>query len=327
MTTDIDFARMFENLPAPYMILDTALRFVTANQAYLDVTGSTRERIIGKYVFDAFPEKESRLNLFKSAFERAVAGEANKIVRQPFAIPDSSVPGGKRELWWTTHQFPVYRKDGTIVGMSQKVQDVTPHVEAERTRDVVLREFSHRLKNLLSKVSAIARRTGREHQSVADFLPKFEDRLAAMARTQELLVRAKWTDVDLYALAAEEFAPYLNVGDARLHIEGPEVLLDGQLAQALGMAFHELATNAAKYGALSVPDGAVALTWRAGDTPGELIIDWLETGLPAVAEAPKNRGFGSVIIDQSTPRETGGTVERIFSGNRMRCTLTIPDAA
>lgn len=326
MAANIDFFRMFRELPAPYALLDANLHFIIANRKYLEVTNTTLRQIKGEYIFDVFPETEERIAKFKAGFEQAAKGTASKILRERYVIADPDAEKGHSEIWWTTHQFPLRDKTGAIIGIVLKVQDVTANVEAERTRDVVLREFDHRMNNMLAKVNAIARRTGEAYPKMADFMPRFESRIQAMANTQKLLIRTKWQDVELRELVQKEFAPYQDAADARIAISGPDIRIEGNVAQALGMAFHELATNAAKYGALSVPKGEVALSWRHSEKPEALIIEWKERGLPKIENMPESSGFGSMIIDKFTPLETGGTVERCFDTHSMTCTITLPHA-
>ncbi len=327
MLDGIDYRQLFDDLPMPYMILDTELRFVSANRAYLKATNSKLEDLIGQYIFDAFPDTPERIELFRPAFERAARGETNRVERECYILADEDAEGGKREVWWTTHQFPLYDTEGNIIGMVQKAEDVTVHVEAERTRDVVLREFDHRMNNMLAKVSAIARRTGERYRDIDSFMTRYEARIEAMAKTQKLLMRTQWHDIDLTELAEQEFAPYRDAGDARISVSGPTVLVEGKVAQSLGMVFHELATNAAKYGGLSVPEGKVSLSWEEDSQSRELVIQWIENGLPENTEPPEGDGFGSVIIDKFLPIETGGTAERRFEPGRMTCTITLPAPA
>ena len=159
---DIDFERMFYSLPTPYLVLDRQLNILDMNDQYLAVTQRSREDLLGRYVFDAFPEGPDRLAMFRDAFQRAVNGEANAIVKSPFSIPRPAAEGGgMREVWWTCHHLPVYGSDGVLCGMLQKAVDVTAEVLAERMRDIISLEFDHRVKNLLATVSTIARRTAK----------------------------------------------------------------------------------------------------------------------------------------------------------------------
>ncbi len=321
MTFQIDFANLFALMPSPYMILDRELRFVDANPAYLAVTGRKREEIMGRFVFDVFPETAERRTRFEDAFRRAIAGEPNAIVRQRFDIArPASEGGGLKPVIWTTHHIPIRDADGAIVGMLQKALDCTSEVEAEETRDAVLREFDHRIKNLLAKVGAIGELTAREETDLATFLDKFRQRLVALGRTQSLLLQGK-QEAAIADLLRSELSPYGAAGDA-VELSGPDVSLGGSTAQTMGMAFHELTTNAVKYGALSRPGAKIRVTWSVDSEPGMLTLEWVETGF--AASKPEKRGFGTTIVERLVPMDTGGKVERRFDGNGHFVRFVIP---
>jgi PAS domain S-box-containing protein len=316
----IDFERLFQELPSPYMLLDRDLRFVGMNAAYLAVTSRRREDLIGRYVFDAFPEEGENLATFRSAFERAAAGEANLVVRRLFRIP--AVGGGFKDVWWTCHHIPVFDTEGRPNGLLQKAEDVTAAVDAERLQAIVAREFDHRVKNLLSTIMAIARRTARSAATLEVFLDGFDDRLTALGRTNQLLVRNGWDGMDLTGLMESELALY-DADDRRVTVSGPAVRIHGNGAQALGLAIHELATNAAKYGALARPDTRLDVTWSREAATGDLEIVWCESGLGDLAP-PTAHGFGSIIIEKVMPQELAARVERRFHPDGLTCVIRIP---
>lgn len=320
----VDFQKMFNALPAPYMVLDTELRFIDMNERYLQTTQRTREDLLGRYVFDAFPESGERLAMFKRAFERAVAGEANAIVKKPFSIPRPQAEGGgMREVWWTCHHQPIHDLEGNVCGMVQQALDVTREVTAERMRDVVVREFDHRVKNHLSTIIAIARRTARSSVSTEAFIADFEARVNAMARTHQLLVHGGRDGMTLADLLESELSPYRQDGQRRIVAAGPPIELTGKQGQALGMALHELATNAAKHGALRDPHAKLEVRWSSDPATGRVTIVWHEDGLRAVAE-PAATGFGTTIIEHVLPSELSGSVDRRFLPSGLRCTISFP---
>ncbi|MDR3497388.1 MAG: HWE histidine kinase domain-containing protein, partial [Ancalomicrobiaceae bacterium] len=288
--------------------------------AYLAVTGRRREDLIGRHVFDAFPEEGEVLATFRSAFERAAAGEANILVRRLFRIP--AADGGQKEVWWTCHHIPVFDAAGRQIGLLQKAEDVTATVAAERLQGVIAREFDHRIKNMLSTIMVIARRTAHGADSFDDFLNGFDDRLMALGRTHQLLVRDGWDGMKLADLLEGELILY-DEFDRRVSLSGPDVWVHGTGAQALGLALHELATNAAKYGALARPDARLSVTWRIDGPDGDLEIAWRESGLRTL-EPPTGRGFGSVIIDTVMPQELGASVDRRFHADGLDCVIRIP---
>jgi PAS domain S-box-containing protein len=316
----IDFAALFAQLPSPYMILDSQLRFIDANAAYLEVTGRRREDIVGRFVFDAFPEEGEPRLLFEGAFRRALAGEANVITRREFRIARPASEGsGLRNVIWTTHQIPVRDRAGQIIGMLQKALDVTAEVQAEQLRETIIGEFDHRLRNLFAKMAAISQLTAREEHQLKPYLAKQQARFAALARTQSVLMRAPDEGAELADVIRSELDPFGADG-----IEpGPKVRLNPASAQSLGMAFHELATNAAKHGALGKDGGRLRVGWSisAGQAP-RLEIDWRETGYPA--SPPSRAGFGTTIIERLLTHDHGATVERRFDGDGHHTLIAMP---
>ncbi len=315
----VDFEKLFEIVPTPLMILDSRLHFVAANDCYCAVTASRREDLLGRYVFDAFPEIGERLATVRKAFERALAGERNTLDRIVFAIER---PHGREDSWWDAEQLPLHDAAGRVVGVMQHTRDVTAEVSAERMRAVISAEYDHRVRNILTKISAIARRTARASNSLRSFVDAFDPRIAAMARAHQLLVHGGWERLSLAELIAGELAPYVERVGGQVSTSGPDVTLSSRVAQALGMALHELVTNAVKHGALSQLDGRLAVDWSIG-TSGALQLSWVESGLTGIA-TPAGAGFGSSIIDHILPAETQGKVERRFLPHGMTCIIAIP---
>ena len=321
MSLDIDFADLFARMPSPYMMLDRELRFIDANESYLAIVGRRRDELIGQFVFDAFPETPDRRAMFEDSFRRALAGEATTVDRQRYDIAQpASQGGGLKTAIWTTHHVPVHDRVGTIIGMLQKACDVSSEVEAAETRDSVMREFDHRMKNLLAKVAAICELTAREENELDTYVGKLRQRLGALARTQAVLLQAN-QEASIADLLKAELSPFGVAGEA-VTLTGPPIQLSGAAAQTLGMAFHELSTNAAKYGAFSRDGTAIRVGWSVDAEDGVLTLDWEESGFAAAQPGP--RGFGTKIIERLVPMETGGKVERWFDGDGHRVRFTLP---
>lgn len=177
--------------------------------------------------------------------------------------------------------------------------------EAERRRTLLLREMNHRIKNILSAVQAIANQTFRDGGS-PETLGVFGNRLAAMATAHDLLVTETWESADLHGTVAAAVRPFTTDGRERFSLDGPPVQVTAKAALSLSMAIHELCTNAAKYGALAVPGGRVAVRWDRTD--GRFRLSWQETGGPPVAP-PTRRGFGSRLIETALAGELSGSAE------------------
>ncbi|MEY2883512.1 MAG: hypothetical protein RL490_1236 [Pseudomonadota bacterium] len=316
----IDFEALFQSMPTPFMVLDTDLRFVAANAAYLEMTARSAAELVGVYVFDAFPETAERQDAARQPFTLALSGQES-VARTIFAIDR---PGqGRKDVHWDVHHTPVRNHEGVVTGVLQFAVDVSAEIEAERMRDVISQEYDHRVRNMMAKVSAIARQTARHTVDTAQFLADFDRRISAMARTHELLVNGGWETLSLRALIESELQPFANHGIDQTLIEGQDCSLSSRVAQALGMALHELATNAAKHGALSRPDGRLTVSWQS-DVNHAIILSWIETGLSAL-QKDASPGFGTTIIDRILPLETDGIVHRVMTPNGLTCTITLPN--
>jgi two-component system CheB/CheR fusion protein len=197
--------------------------------------------------------------------------------------------------------------------------------EGEARQRLLLSELTHRVRNILAVIQAIARHTLRGDQTSKDLIERFEGRLSALASAHTLFVESDWKGADLAELASQQLAPYRPQQSDRLRIEGERVLLPADLATPFGLVLHELATNAAKHGALASRNGKVAVTWgvsRRNNTRG-LRFEWKETGGSA-AKQPAPSGFGSTLIESAIP---GGQVKREFRGDGLVCTIevTLPE--
>jgi two-component sensor histidine kinase len=201
---------------------------------------------------------------------------------------------------------------------------VTARKESDAHLRLLMRELTHRSKNLLAVIQAMARQTARHAGSIDAFLDQFSARVQALARSHDLLVEEGWHGASLEELARSQLAHYADPADAQITIRGPPVLLRPEAAQSLGLALHELVTNAGRFGALSVPQGKVSITWDwlPGSNPG-IEIKWVESGGPAVG-ARGHRGFGSLVIERNLANALGGAVELDFTAEGVRCRITIP---
>jgi two-component sensor histidine kinase len=206
---------------------------------------------------------------------------------------------------------------GNILGAVNCFQDITQRTQSERRISTLAGEVEHRAKNILSTVKATV------HLSNSDtpdgLKATIQGRIDALAQVHVLFARSGWAGAELSAIAEQELAPYLQEDELRARIDGPHLLLAPSTAQGVAVIFHELSTNAAKYGSLSVPEGQVEVTWsRAAD--GRLIINWVESGGPAVNK-PTSEGFGTSVID----RMIGGLgeIHREWRAEGLSCQVTL----
>ncbi|MDX6749524.1 HWE histidine kinase domain-containing protein [Geminicoccaceae bacterium 1502E] len=196
--------------------------------------------------------------------------------------------------------------------------DVTEHRRAEESQRLLLREIDHRAKNALALVQAVIRLTRAD--TASGFAEAVEGRVAALARAHTLLARHRWEGADLRTLLGEELAPYEA---NRVQIEGPRSTLCADAAQPLGMVVHELATNAAKYGALSTPGGRLEVSWELAAGEAGLVLRWTEADGPPVAQ-PARQGFGSTLIEQTVCSQLHGSIERDWRPDGLRVLVRLP---
>ncbi len=208
-----------------------------------------------------------------------------------------------------------------VVSIVGTVQDITERKEREEKEHLLMREINHRAKNMLSVVDAIAHQTATKNPD--DFIERFSERIQALSANQDLLVRNEWKGVDMADLVRAQLAHFADLIGSRIAVQGPELRLNPASAQAVGLAVHELATNAGKYGALSTDRGRVDVRWRIdGDT---LTLSWTEREGPPVS-APKRRGFGTIVMETMAERSVDGTVNLDYAPSGLSWRLTCPAA-
>ncbi|SFJ06468.1 PAS domain S-box-containing protein [Sphingomonas sp. NFR04] len=212
--------------------------------------------------------------------------------------------------------------DGSLLSVNTQILDVTDRVRAEETQRLLIGELNHRVKNTLASVQAIATQTLRHSSGASDFAPTFIGRIHALARAHSLLSSTTWQGASLQELVEGQLQTG-TIDPERFDTGGPLVELAPEPALHLALVLHELATNAHKYGALSVPEGRVALHW--GVRGGMLELDWKENGGPAAAP-PARRGFGTALIERSLKAEGGSAVPSYGEGG-VAWKLSIPYAS
>jgi PAS domain S-box-containing protein len=217
--------------------------------------------------------------------------------------------------------------DGKAQRVANIVMDITDRRKAEEHIQLLMREISHRSKNLLAVVQAIAGQTALTAGNLEEFEARFAQRLQGLAASHDLLVQEDWRGALLFDLARQQLALFAEAGGPRLTLSGPKVMLTTQAAQAIGLALHELATNALKHGAWLMPSGGVSVSWAFeanSRDPGVLQLNWVERGGPLVAQ-PDSKGFGRVVIERMVAQAIGGEVSMDFNPLGLTWTLSIPD--
>lgn len=204
-----------------------------------------------------------------------------------------------------TRIVPLRHPDGTLYAWLGTHIDISEQKKREEHIRFIVDELSHRTKNLLAVIMAIARQTSRHAADVADYHTRLTERLSALGQSHDLLVRDSWNGASFADLVAMQLKPFNEAGPGRIDVDGPPLILPPKAVQYLGLAFHELATNASKHGALSGAEGRISIRWLIDEETRRIRLRWSESRGPAVTP-PSRRGFGHVVIEQIVPRSLGG---------------------
>jgi NO-binding membrane sensor protein with MHYT domain/two-component sensor histidine kinase len=270
------------------------------------------------------PEAQARQ---ATALEQAIAtrGELDIDIRLPAAADEAAQWINVRGRVVGPAEAPARRMVGVMFDVTEREAAFAAVADSERRQRLLIDELNHRVKNTLAAVQSISRQSAKRAGSLEAFRDLFESRLIALSHTHNALTRTAWQHAGLRELLAEQLGPYPA---DQIRMEGAEVALVPREALALGMVFHELATNAAKYGALSTPSGLLHVAWEVASGPAgpELRLTWAETGGPPVVR-PARRGFGSRMVQGSVAGELGGQAELTFDPEGFHCRLTVPLAA
>lgn len=233
--------------------------------------------------------------------------------------------GDKGQIWTASQGQGTYHPDGTPSGMTGVIQDITDRKHAEQRQQLLIRELHHRVKNTLATVQAIVGSTARTASSIDEFYQGFVGRIVSLARTHNLLTEDLWQKAALEELIHTELGPYEDESHNRIVIEGPHLELPSEAAVPIGMAIHELTTNAAKHGALSTFGGQVEVRWTiepSGESP-ILHFSWTERGGPRVT-TPSRQGFGSRLLQRVLTTQLQAQVNMDFQENGVHFTMVMP---
>ncbi len=292
-------------------------RFQMHNDAYSQLIG--HRDIAGKPVRQALPELEGQgfYDLLDSVFATGEPYEGRESAAQLQRKPD-----GLLETVYLNFIYQPIRDDaGAVVGIFVQGHDITENVLAAQRQKLMIDELNHRVKNTLATVQSIAIQTARSNTDPASFAETFQSRIMALSHTHNLLTQSHWEGADLRAILEHETEAY---GPTRISLNGPPVSLEPAVVLSLGMIFHELATNAAKYGALHTPDGRILIDWGLADQRHrKLKLSWREIGGPKVA-VPARKGFGSRLIERNIRHDLAGEIDLVYAPEGLIAELTVP---
>ncbi len=212
-----------------------------------------------------------------------------------------------------------FGKDGKVVRLSGVTADITERKRAEEHRMLLAEEVDHRARNVVAVIQAIMRLT--RSDSIDEYIATLDGRIGALSTAHKLLATSRWEGADLRRLVDEELAPYRGHDGERVEISGPAVLLPSSIAQTIALALHELVTNAAKYGALSVDSGRIRISWETD--PHQLSLRWSESGGPAI-RPPSRGGYGTRVITGGIEGQLGGRANFDWRPEGLTCTLLVP---
>jgi PAS domain S-box-containing protein len=301
--------------------VDEEGRLLRVNETASAITGYSRDELLKMSIFDVThpDDREWDRDTYR---DQAKGKGAGYIVEKRLIRKDGRV------IWVDVRSSTVRDATGRFLYGIRVVHEITDRKQAEMRQKLLLDELNHRVKNTLATVQSLATQTLRSAGSPQEFRRTFEARIVALSRSHDLLTRRNWQGADLKDVVSQQLGPYAT-NLARLTVEGDAVALTPRAALTLSMVFHELATNAAKYGALSTPNGRLEVRWTvkaadpgSADRPDRLRLTWRESGGPPVAP-PERRGFGSRLIERSTS-ELDGEGELAFDPAGLCYRLAIP---
>ena len=313
----VQIRRLFMRAPSFVAILRGPQHiFDFANEAYLRLIG--RQDIVGRPMVEALPEIQDQgftqlLDEVMRSGEPFIGREVSvMLAREPGAPP--------QERFLDFIYQPIVESDGSISGVFVEGSDMTDRVLANQRQRLLMDELNHRVKNTLATVQAIAQQTLRGATTPETFAAAFEARLLALSQTHNALTDSQWAGAGLKQILLQELGPY---GPERIRMDGPDVHLPARVALSLGMVFHELATNAAKYGALSTGGGRLMLGWTLSGDGDALHFEWRERGGPP-AKHPERKSFGSRLIERSITSELRGTIQTDYGEAGLAVGFDVP---
>lgn len=298
---------LIDGLPIMIGLVDEELRFELCNEAF-EATGYTANEAVGEEVEQVLGRPAAKLAMkLASSVDGNEAGREIRI----------RLPAGN-ERTFLLYGVPRRRKGDRHRGLFLAALDIDDRKKSEERNRIISAELDHRVKNILALVSTIARMTARNSTGLEHFTDAFSERIESLARIHASLSQRNWEGVGLKQLVEIALEAYT---EGSYSIDGPELTLSPASTETLSMAFHELTTNAMKYGAFSVPGGQLFVSWRR--VREGVLVTWRETGVGKIAK-PEKLGFGSKMLDIAINRQLSGELEVEFGEDGLECQMLVP---
>ena len=291
----LNFQDVLDSLDAAVMVMDKRLEIIYANAAYSEITERSLKDMIGKHVAKVFNETPGLSYRPDMKLEDLFPSAPRHIERRA-EFDYKGRDGTSKKRVFKYANTPQWDSDGTLSYVIHRVEDITDTVLLQRRNELISQELDHRVKNMFSIVMAVAALTGHESETIEDYKKAFHDRLVSMARAHTSLAENNWRGLTFDKLLELELAQYRLGDNTRIDLKGGKVRLSRTATQDCSMIVHEMATNAAKYGCFSDPDGRLSICWEIDQANNELVVEWTESGLHGIT-LPDHHGFGTALVD------------------------------
>jgi PAS domain S-box-containing protein len=308
------FRAMADSAPAPVWMTAIEGGVTFANEAFSEFAGVPPEALLG----DAWIRLIHPDDIVGVGARRAAAREGPSA----YGFEARFLCGDGVYRWMVANARPQIDAQGQFQGYIGMAMDMTETKAAEFRQRLLINELNHRVKNTLASIQSIVRQTLRPDETPVHVRERLIDRLLAMSAAHDVLTRESWEGAGLEEIVRQGLAPFVDDQDAgRIAISGPALRVGASTALSLALAMHELATNAAKYGALSTPDGQITIAWTLGET-GHAVLTWTERGGPPVP-APSRKGFGTRLLERGLSADLGGQPKLTFEVEGVRAVLPV----
>lgn len=299
-----------EAVPGAVYAKDRDGRVLLGNRGFAEAVGRSPGAFLGLTDLELLADTEQARTIMANDRRIMAAGRAEQI-EEELRLPDG------RTSYWISTKAPFRDSSGAVIGLVGSSVDISERRLAEERERLLAREIDHRSKNLLGVVQSILMLT--KAQTVEEYRASTLARIHALGRVHSLLNAKRWSYLSLEELVRDEMDAFGR--DDRIRFDGPDLRLAPHAAQALAMILHELATNAAKYGALSIQTGSVTITWTVDG--GTVAVCWAENGLAGL-EPPTSRGFGSTVVAALVERQLGGNIRFEWRAGGVLCVIEMP---